>query len=285
MMVSNKDDVLNKFLEKNLYKLTKYTETVNNGKTFFTQNDYSVIEGVPQYYEIDEYGRTKGALAIISRNTLSIRTEKHLNYPNPSGWSKTINNSNIFERCHCIAYKLSAKKNDKRNIFIGTKDLNKYIMSCIESDIYKYIRNNENQYIRVLYRVTPKYKEENQIPTGVLIEAKGINTDYESCVFCYNIQHKVKFNYSDGSIKEDNRGFLAPVVNKAKRLHFERKVNKSKNINFVVNTQTKKYHFEDCSILKNVDPKYLVDITTKEKALIKDGYAICKICDEHNEDS
>ena len=56
---------------------------------------------------------------------------------------------------------------------------------------------------------------------------------------------------------------------------------KEKNIDFVVNTQTKKYHFEDCSILKNVDPKYLVDITTKEKSLIKDGYSNCKICDEH----
>ncbi len=280
-MVSNKDNILNKFLERNLYKLTKYTETVNNGKTFFTQNDCSIIEGMPQYYEIDEYGRTKGAIAIISKNTLSIRTEKHLNYPNPSGWSNIISNSGIFERCHCIAYNLSAKKNDKRNIFIGTKDLNKNIMSPIENDINNYIRNNENQYIRVLYRVTPKYKGKNQVPTGVLIEAKGIDTDYELCVFCYNVQHKIKFNYSDGSIKEDNRGFLVPVVDNIKRLSFERKVIKEKNIDFVVNTQTKKYHFEDCSILKNVDPKYLVDITTKEKSLIKDGYSNCKICDEH----
>lgn len=278
-MVSNKEDIINEILAKNLYKLEEYSETVNKGKTFFTKKDYNVIEGLPQYYEIDEYGRTSGAIAIISRNTLSIRTEKHLRYPDPNGWSKIISNSGIFQRCHCIAYRLSAKKNDKRNIFIGTEDLNKKIMWHIENDIENYIRENEKQYIRLLYRVTPQYKGKNQIPTGILIEAKSLDTKYELCIFCYNVEDKVNINYSDGSIKEDNRGVLTTkFIEKFKKSYSEKRQTKSQNINFVVNSQTRKYHYEDCSIIKSADPKYIKEITTKEKSLISDGYSACKVC-------
>lgn len=120
------------------------------------------------YFEPDEYGRANGAMAIISRNTLSIRTEKYLKYPEPYGWKKEIEDSGIFQKCHAIAYRLSAKKNNKNNIFIGPIDLNKKIMYHIEEEIERYIRKNEKQYIRILYRVTPQYKDDNQI--GVKID-------------------------------------------------------------------------------------------------------------------
>lgn len=280
-MISNKDDIIKEMLEKNIYKLKEYSQSINNGKTFFKKEDYNIIEGIPQYFEPDEFGRTSGAIAIISRNTLSIRTEKHLKYPNPSGWTKIINDSGIFQRCHCIAYRLSAKKNNKNNIFIGTADLNKKIMWHIENDIEKYIRENEEQYIRLLYRVTPQYKGKNQIPTGILIEAKSLETDYELCMFCYNVEDKVKINYTDGSIKDDNRSILkTKLIEKFKRSYSEKKQTKSQNINLVVNSQTKKYHYENCSMISNADPKYIKEITTKEKELIKDGYSMCKVCEE-----
>jgi hypothetical protein len=31
-------------------------------------------------------------------------------------------------------------------------------------------------------------------------------------------------------------------------------------------------------MLKNIDPKYIKEITTKEKRLISDGYSACKVC-------
>jgi DNA-entry nuclease len=278
-MVSNKENIIKDILEKDIYKLKEYTLPINNRKTFFNKEDYNIIEGIPKYFEPDELGRTSGAIAIISRNTLSIRTEKHLRYPNPNGWTKVINDSGIFQRCHCIAYRLSARKNDKRNIFIGTSDLNKKIMWKIENDIENYIRENEKQYIRILYRVTPKYKGKNQIPTGVLIEAKSLDTEYELCVFCYNVEDKVKIKYADGSIKEDNRGILkTKFVEKIKDSYLKKKQDKSKNVDVVVNSQTKKYHYENCKMLKNIDPKYIKEITTKEKRLISDGYSACKVC-------
>ena len=39
---------------------------------------------------------------MISKYTLSIMVEKHLKYPDSNGWTETIRNSGIFQRCHCI---------------------------------------------------------------------------------------------------------------------------------------------------------------------------------------
>ena len=160
-------------------------------------------------------------------------------------------------------------------MFIGTSDLNKKIMNKIENDIENYIRKNEKDYIRILYRVTPQYKNENQIPTGVLIEAKSLDTKLSVCKFCYNVKENVTFNYTDGSIIS---GKIRKAIIKF-RNSFD-KINQisSKNENFAINSQTKKYHLENCTMIKSVNPKYIKEITTKEKNLKDDGYSACKIC-------
>ncbi len=275
----NREEIIDEFLNKNVNKLEDFALVVNNNAPFFKKTDFEIVEGSPKYYEPDELNRTSGAIAIISKYTLSIMVEKHLKYPDPNGWTEKINNSEIFQRCHCIAYKLSAKKNNKNNIFIGTDDLNKKIMNEIENNVEQYIKQNIKKDIKILYRVTPIYKGKNQIPTGILIEAQGLNTEFTLCIFCYNIKKKVKFKYSDGSIIKDNRGIIKPIQ-KVKTSIEKKKQEKSKNMDLVVNSQTKKYHIEDCIVLNNVDPKYIKEITTKEKNLIDNGYSACKLCDK-----
>lgn len=275
--MKNREEIIEEFLNKNVNKLEEFALVVNNNTPFFKKTDFEIVEGSPKYYESDELNRTSGAIAIISKYTLSIMVEKHLKYPDPNGWTEKINNSGIFQRCHCIAYKLSAKKNNKNNIFIGTDDLNKKIMNEIENNVEQYIKQNIEKDIKILYRVTPIYKGKNQIPTGILIEAQGLNTEFTLCRFCYNIKKKVKFKYSDGSIIKDNRGIIKPIQ-KVKTSIEKKKQEKSKNMDLVVNSQTKKYHIEDCKALNNIDHKYIKEITTKEKSLIDNGYSGCKLC-------
>ena len=273
----NREEIIDEFLNKNVNKLEDFALVVNNNAPFFKKTDFEIVEGSPKYYEPDELNRTSGAIAIISKYTLSIMVEKHLKYPDPNGWTEKINNSGIFQRCHCIAYKLSAKKNNKNNIFIGTDDLNKKSMNEIENNVEQYIKQNIKKDIKILYRVTPIYKGKNQIPTGILIEAKSLDTEFTLCRFCYNIKEKVKFKYIDGSIIQDNRGIIK-TIQRVKTSIEEKKQEKSKNIDFIVNSQTKKYHIENCKILNNVDSKYIKEITTKEKSLIDKGYSACKVC-------
>ncbi len=277
--MKSKEEIIKEFLNKDINKLNDFAPIVNNDKPFFENKDFEIIEGIPQYFEPDELNRASGGIAIISKYTLSIIIEKHLKYPDPDGWTEKINSSGIFQRCHAIAYRLSAKKNDKNNIFIGTDDLNKTIMNGVEGKVEQYIKENEDKYIRILYRVTPIYKGKNQIPTGILIEAKSLNSEFTLCRFCYNIKKNVKFKYGDGSIIKDGRGIIK-TVQKIKLTLEKNKQVKNKNVDFVVNSQTKKYHIENCKMLNNVDPKYIKEITTKEKNLIDNGYSACKICNK-----
>jgi len=194
----NKEDYenkINQLVNTDIDAIKKYTITVNEDKPLFSKKDYNVTEGDPQYFDLDEYGRSNGAIAIISSNTLPLITKKKLKYPEPSYWNKAFENRKLFEKCHIIAYKLSAKIATSNNIFIGTIKLNRSYMKKVENKIEKHIKNNS---ARVLYRVTIKYKGEDKIPTGVLIEAKSLDDDFSMCKFCYNVQKSRKFRYSDG---------------------------------------------------------------------------------------
>lgn len=160
---------LKELINKRQNTIKEFTIVLNNNKPIFTKKDYETIEGEPLYFDLDEQGRVTGAIALVSRNTTSLVIKKKLKYPDPYGWNKKFEKKNVFERCHIIAYSLSAKLADKRNIFIGTKTLNRSLMCKIEKKIKKHIEKYD---VRVLYKVTIKYKSNNQIPKGILIEAR-----------------------------------------------------------------------------------------------------------------
>jgi hypothetical protein len=82
-------------------------------------------------------------------------------------------------------------------------------MKSIENRIKKYIEDND---VRILYKVTIKYKNRNQIPTGILVEAKSIDDEFSICEFCYNIQNSVIFKYTDGTITKNT------LTNKIKQI-------------------------------------------------------------------
>ena len=64
---------------------------------YLTKKDFKTIEGEPQYFELDSNGRSNGAIALISKNTLPLITKKKLKYPEPSNWNKAFENKKIFE--------------------------------------------------------------------------------------------------------------------------------------------------------------------------------------------
>lgn len=122
-------------INKRRNSIKEFTSVLNNDKPIFEKQDYEIIEGEPKYFEPDEQGRATGAIALVGKNTIPLVIKKKLKYPDPYGWNENFENKNVFERCHIIAYSLSAKLADKRNIFIGTKTLNKSIMSKVEKRV------------------------------------------------------------------------------------------------------------------------------------------------------
>ena len=271
-MKYNIDDLVNKDIDN----IENEVEIINNDKPIFKKSDYEIEEGKPVYFEPDEYERSNGAIAIVSKNTVPFIINKNLKYPNPYGWSRNLEKTGVFERCHIIAYSLSAKIADKRNIFIGTEHLNTSTMMKIENRVKQYINDNN---VKILYKVTIKYKEKNQIPTGILIEAQSLNDNFCLCEFCYNVQSNVKLDYSNGNIISDEREFpekKKSIINKSKTI----KMIKEKNIDYVINRKINTFHIKsaNCNKLNNVEPKYLIETTTTKSELIKIDLKPCKNC-------
>ena len=52
----------------------------NDGIPIFQKSDYEIIEGNPIYFELDKYGRSTGAIALLSKNTIPLVVKKKLIY-------------------------------------------------------------------------------------------------------------------------------------------------------------------------------------------------------------
>lgn len=270
-------DIIEELINAKLSNIKDETVQINDGKPLFTKKDYEIIEGQPKYFELDKYGRSNGAIALVSKNTLPLIINRDLKYPDPYGWTKNLENKNVYERCHTIAYNLSAQLPDRKNFFIGTEHLNTSTMIKIENRVKSYIENNDSS---VLYRVTIKYKGKNQIPTGILIEAQSMDNELSICEFCYNIQGQVKINYKDGTIIKDERNTKETKGNISKKKTTKDKdENKEKNKDYILNRKTSEIHLDNnCSKLKNIEPKYLQGTTTTISELLEVNLKPCSKC-------
>jgi len=251
-------------------------------KPVFEKQDFYVVEGVPKYYGIDEYGRIIGAIALISPNTLPMITEKVLTYPRPYGWNSNMDKSNgIFESCHIIAYNLSSQTTDKENLFIGTNDLNRSLMKEIENDVKDYVDENG---VKVLYKVTMKYRGTDQIPTGILIEAQSLDDEHSVCKFCYNIEKYVKFDYRDGTIIY-NHNYLKKVMDKVTNKRKAKKETTESKQDYILNRETKECHYDkDCEKLKGIEDKYIQGTRTTEKVIKDNKFKFCDRCKKNSKE-
>lgn len=276
------NEIVNKLIQNGTKNITNETITLNNDNPILLKDNYKIKEGQPIYFELDEYGRSNGAIAILSKNTLPLVLKKHLNYPNPYGWTQNIENQHIFERCHIIAYNLSAKIADKRNIFIGTEHLNASTMMIIENKIRKYIENND---VKILYKVTIKYKEDNLIPIGLLIEAQSLNDEFSICKFCYNIQKGIMFQYTDGTIiKNTLSNKIKQIVTKKNNVKNNKKDVNNINKNYLINRQNNEFHLYNshCNKLNDIESKYIIETTAKKSDLLKINLIPCDKCIKNN---
>lgn len=281
----NYQNIVEKLVNGGANNIKKKTVILNNNKPILKKEDFDVIEGNPKYFGIDKYGRITGEIAMLSKNTLPIITEKELEYPRPYGWNKNLEKvRGVFESCHIIAYNLSAQNTTKKNLFIGANDLNTSLMKNIENDVNKHIKNNN---FNVIYKVTIKYKGIDRIPTGILIEAQSIGGDFSVCKFCYNIEKYVKFNYSDGTIIYNHK-YLNKAVNKIKNLKDKmiqiNNDNKQKKavgtkINYILNINAKECHYsKECKELRNVELKYIQGTRTTEQVVLDNEFKMCNKC-------
>ena len=125
----------------------------------------------------------------------------------PTGFKQKKYNTNLipggylYHRCHIIAWKLGGIDVDKRNIMTGTQSFNIDGMKKFEDKVYEYLEENKSNH--VLYRVIPYFENNNELASGVNIEAYSIedNGKLQFNVYVYNAQDKIVIDYATGKSK------------------------------------------------------------------------------------
>lgn len=180
---------------------------INNNKPNFTEEDF-LKESFEDYSKLDDFGRCGVAFANLSKETMPKEDEnrKSLDSVIPTGWNNVeydiVSGRKLYNKCHLIAFSLSAENANEKNIITGTRYFNVSGMLPFEMKVLNYLKKNENNH--VLYRVTPIYESENKLASGVTIEIESVeDKGKELCfyVYVYNIQPGIYIDYATGESK------------------------------------------------------------------------------------
>ena len=163
-----------------------------------------------KYSDLDYLGRAGVAYANISYDLMPTEKRESIGSVKPTGWQISkydfIDGKYLYNRCHLIAYQLTAENANEKNLITCTRQMNSVSMLEFENRVANYIKKTKNH---VLYRVTPIYLEDNLIASGVQMEALSVEDNGKGIkfnVYVYNVQDKIEIDYKNGDnkLKETN---------------------------------------------------------------------------------
>ena len=271
-----------------LFEIPEYDEKkeepfveINDGEPFFCEADLTLLP--EQYYgELDALGRVTGAYALLGKDLMPETQRSSITEIEPSGWQTiSIDGGNLYQRCHLIAHQLTGQDID-RNLLTGTQYLNTEGMKRYEESVAQYVTGTGN---RVMYRVTPIYHEDDLVASGVLMEGKSIEDDRICfCVYCFNVQPGIEIDYATGGAT--GRGIAAAAgESEAQELvpssgieDAETEAVRQAGTEYVLNTNSKKFHYPYCSSVGDMKQKNRKDYVGTREELIDQGYSPCKRC-------
>ena len=251
------------------------------------------------FSSFDSLGRTSTGFACLGPETLPFEPRGTIGDIRPSGWHTVryddlIEDRYLYNRSHVIGYLLCSDNATPENLFTGTRYLNAGSMLKFEVTIAQYIRASGNH---VLYRVSPMYEGDNLVAYGVHLEALSIEDEgHGICinVFLYNIQPGILIDYATGEswrdaeyVSDNSQLFeLIPIEEDKREIETRNpfseiddipKLDKS-YVTYVLNTNTMKFHYSDCSSVDEIKPKNMQDFDGTREQAIAEGYSPCGKC-------
>ena len=277
------------------YSGTPYTE-VNGNQPYFTEEELTT-QSFETYSELDSLGRCGMAYANVGQDLMPTEPRGEIGAVKPSGWHlvkyDNVDGKYLYNRCHLIAYMLAAENANPQNLITGTRYLNVQGMLPFETKVCDYVKNTGNH---VLYRVTPIFDGDNLLADGVLMEAYSVEDAGEGisfCVFAYNVQPGIGIDYATGDNWAESSGTYQsteasvaeetpapqPETDTAVQITPESSVSQeSRETTYVLNTNTKKFHYPTCSSVDDMKEKNKQIYTGSRDEVINMGYVPCKRC-------
>lgn len=277
------------------YSGTPYTE-VNGNQPYFTEEELAT-QSFETYSELDSLGRCGVAYANVGQDLMPTELRGEIGAVKPTGWHlvkyDNVDGKYLYNRCHLIAYMLAAENANPQNLITGTRYLNVQGMLPFETKVCDYVKNTGNH---VLYRVTPIFDGDNLLADGVLMEAYSVEDAGEGisfCVFAYNVQPGIGIDYATGDNWAEGSGTYQstvasvaeetpvpqPETDTAVQITPESSApQESQGITYVLNTNTKKFHYPTCSSVDDMKEKNKQIYTGSRDEVINMGYVPCKRC-------
>lgn len=267
------------------YSGTAYV-TINNNKPSFSSAELTT-KGYEKYSPLDNLNRCGVAIASCGKEIMPGANEERgsISSIKPSGWNQAkyegISGGWLWNRCHLIGWQLSAENANRENLITGTRYMNINGMLPFENMVADYIRETGNH---VAYRITPIYKGNNLVCSGVQMEAYSIEDNgdgIEFNVYCYNVQPGINIDYADGSSSSQN-GSNNTTSSSKPTTSVEENTNTNENTGstkYVLNTNSKKFHYPTCGSAGRISAKNYAESNESRDSLIAQGYSPCGNCD------
>ena len=242
---------------------------VNENIPYFTDEELTT-QSFETYSELDSLGRCGGTYACIGQDLMPTEDRESISEVTPSGWNNKeydfVDGGWLYNRSHLIGFQLTGENAKEKNLITGTRSMNVDGMLLFENMTADYIKETGNH---VMYRVTPVFEGDELVPRGVLMEGKSVEDNGEGIlfnVFVYNVQPGVEINYMTGDSKLTEAGGS------------ESSEQNSAEGEYILNTNTKKFHLPDCSSVTDMDEDNREGFSGSREELIDMGYEPCGRC-------
>jgi len=235
----------------------------------FSQEDFTT-DSFETYSSLDLLGRCGTAYANIGLDLMPTEERDSIGQVKPSGWQTVkydiVDGKYLYNRCHLIAYSLTAEDLNERNLITGTRQMN-LAMTEFEKLVCDYVENTGNH---VLYRVTPVFEGVELVARGVQMEALSVEDGGEAIcfnVFIPNEQDGVGIDYLTGY------SWLAGETGDTSA-----KDGDETTYAYVLNTSSKRFHLPTCDSVPTISAKNKATTDKSRDELIAEGYRPCGSC-------
>ena len=255
-------------------------KVINNNKPSFKKSQMTK-KSFERYGKLDSLGRCTTAFANVSKSTMPKTARGSIGMIKPTGWH-TVRYSNVpggylYNRCHLIAYELTAENANPRNLITGTRYLNIEGMLPFENQVADYVKETGHH---VLYRVKPKFKGSNLLAAGGYMEAKSVEDNGRGIsfhVYCYNRQPGIKINYANGNSSKVGNGSGSSSSSSTHKQHTGGNSGSGKSTYVYLSRTGTKFHRYSCRTLARSKASRSVR-KVKRSWAISNGYSACKVC-------
>ena len=205
---------------KDFYKVDGRATDYIDSNEMLDLIDKSSENGIFNYGEGDELGRTGEVISVITWSTIEKSAGVREDFEegsNPSGWPKKNPKVEVkfadrnyhgyaWNRSHLVADSLGGRA-FRWNLITGTRAQNvgqndqKGGMQYIEKKTIDFIKANKSQ--KVFYKAVPIYSGEELVPRTVEVYAYSEDGRLNEKVVTFNELPGFKINYNDGSIVQE----------------------------------------------------------------------------------